>query len=1070
MTSRLKAAGRLVALLAVLAGAGALAPGSAFATGAEFTVYTSIPDSVEAGGAVYITYTIRNTGDARSTGPIVMADTTSPGMTTPEFSIFESFYDSVTNPEIPEEQPREGTCSPSGQTFRCEVDESLPPGAQLRMRIMASVEPGASGTLRNTVVASAGNVAPVETVDELEVGPPGAFGFTRFGASLLDAGHGALTQAAAAPDDFTTRLRWRSFPAKLYGFYPLTVADAHMKNVTVHLPDGLLGNPTATPVRCTADQLAAHNEANGREYIPMCPVESQVGVVHLDLGGDTVLVPLYNVVPPAETASELGFSVVGVIVTLQAYVRPDDSGIDIVSRFTSTTVPLQEAWVTVWGNPAAHTHDRLRGICLGRMEGADGEVCPSTAPEKAFLRMPTSCSGEGIPFDGESDSYENPGVEAKASFAGPVMTGCERVPFNPNIKIVPTSTAANSPTGVAVHLSVPQTSNPKALAEADLKKAVVRLPEGMVLNPSSADGLQACTDAQLRVGLAGATECPEASKIGTVELHTPLLENVVNGFIWLRTQNSSDPASGEMFRIALELRDKRHGIDIKVPGHVAADPLTGRLTSTFDNNPQLPFEDIALHFKSGARAPLTTPQLCQSQTIEADLYPWSEPNVAAHRSMTFDLTSGPEGTPCVSMMPFNPGFNAGVSSVQAGGFTPFLTTFSRKDADQSMQRVSVTMPKGLLGSLRGLPLCPEAQANAGTCSQASEIGTVTAGAGDGPTPLYVIGGHVYMTGPYEGAPFGLSVVVPAKAGPFDLGTVVVRARVEVDVHSAQLTVTTDPLPQIVGGVPVNLRLVNVTIDRPNFVFNPTSCEPAEVSGSLAGGQGAAAHVANSFQVTNCAVLGFKPRFTASASGKTSRQNGASLNVHLSYPKGAFGKDANIAKVKVSLPKQLPSRLSTLQKACSDSTFAQNPAACPPASRVGTAMASTPSLEGQLVGPAYFVSHGGQKFPELIIVLQGDGVSVQLDGETFINKAGITSSTFRSIPDVPVESFQLKLPQGPNSALAANGDLCAKKLAMPTAFVAQNGMSIHQSTPITATGCSKHKHKHKRHKRGKRRRR
>jgi hypothetical protein len=397
--------------------------------------------------------------------------------------------------------------------------------------------------------------------------------------------------------------------------------------------------------------------------------------------------------------------------------------------------------------------------------------------------------------------------------------------------------------------------------------------------------------------------------------------------------------------------------------------------------------------------------------------------------------------------------------VQAGGFTPFLTTFVRHDSDQALQKVSVKLPFGVSGSLTGLPLCPEAQASTGTCSQASEIGTVTAGAGSGPTPFYVTGGKVYMTGPYEGSPFGLSIVVPAKAGPYNLGNVNVRAKVEVDIHTAQLTVTSDPLPVIVSGVPVNIRLVNVTINRPGFTFNPTSCDPLSVTGTMTGGQGTVATVSNHFQVTNCGALAFKPVFKVSTSGKTSRKTGAGLSVKLSYPSLAFGKDANIAKVKVSLPKQLPSRLTTLQKACTAQTFEANPAACPTASRVGAATATTPIIPVPLSGPVYFVSHGGEAFPDLVIVLQGYGVTVDLVGSTFINeKTNVTSTTFKQIPDVPVGSFELKLPQGPNSALAAIGNLCTSKLKMPTAFVAQDGAEIHQSTAITTTGCGKAKSK------------
>jgi hypothetical protein len=658
-----------------------------------------------------------------------------------------------------------------------------------------------------------------------------------------------------------------------------------------------------------------------------------------------------------------------------------------------------------------------------------------------------------LQYSAGATSYENedPGGEVHGSFTSPPVTGCDYVPFSPAIRVDPTGTAANSPTGVSVKLSLPQSDNPDGLAEADMKKAVVKLPLGMALNPSSADGLRACTDAQLGLGSEHPAECPDGSKVGTVLLHTPLLAEPIEGAIYVRTQNSSDPASGEMFRIAIELRNDERGIDIKLPGRVAADPVTGQLTSTFDNAPQLPFSDIALSFKSGARAPLTTPASCEPQTTEADLYSWSRPTTPVHTTMTFNLTSGAEGSPCPPPSPFAPGFDAGVSSVQAGGFTPFLTTFSRKDADQSMRRVSVMLPPGLSGSLVGLPLCGEAQANAGTCSQASEIGSAIAGAGDGPTPFYTTGGKVFMTGPYEGAPFGLSVVVPAKAGPFDLGTVVVRAKVEVDPHTAQLTVTSDPLPQIVGGVPVNLRVVNVTVNRPNFTFNPTSCDPMSVTGNMTGGQGATATVVDKFQVTNCGALGFKPKFSVSTSANASRARGASLDAKLAYPKG--GGQANVAKVKVELPKQLPSRLETLQKACPAATFDANPAACPVESRVGMATATTPIIPVALTGPAYFVSHGGAGFPDLTIVLQGYGVTVDLVGTTFINeKTSVTSTTFKQVPDVPVGAFELKLPQGRFSALAANGNLCATRLAMPTVFVAQDGVEIRKSTPIAVTGC------------------
>jgi hypothetical protein len=1053
----------VLAALVASVGLGLLAPQVSVAA-PKFKIHTGLPNSAEPNKHMTTYVQVENIGDETSEGPMTLTLTPSSGL---QVEPPENINQSKSNPS-PEFVSY--ACEMTGPTLICTIQSALPPGGQFVARFTSiKVEPGASGPLNLAITASGGGAAAPTTADEeILAGPPQPFAIRDFGASVVDQLEAPLTQAAAVPTEIatTTNLQssveeWMNLP-----FFSLVFPVENVKDITVHLPTGFVGNPTATPT-CPAELLA---EVPRGHTNSKCPDASQVGVAYIAVSGAwDIPTPVYNMIPPPGAATQLGFEIANTIVLLDAYVRPGDHGIDIVSRNTETTLPLIKSDIVVWGDPSSPRHDYLRGACLeeaGWAEfdmGNNGLTCPSTLnTKKAFLRLPTSCSGEPLAFGVDANTWLKRETFTHASFGGPVLTGCDRVPFSPTIFTQPTATAADSPTGVAVQLSVPQNTNPEGLAEGDLKKAIVTLPEGMTLNPSSADGLKACGDAELKLDSNLPSTCPDASKVGVVVLKTPLLESPIEGFVWLRTQNSSDPMSGEMFRLAIELRDDRHGIDIKLPGQVQANAVTGRLTSTFDNAPQLPFQDMTLHFKSGARAPLTTPFSCQPQTTEADMYPWARPTTPVHTDMTFSLTSGPEGLPCQAARPFNPGFNAGVGSVQAGGFTPFLATFSRKDADQSMQRVSVRMPKGLLGSLIGLPLCPEAQANAGTCDKASEIGSVTAGAGDGPTPFYVTGGHVYMTQGYEGAPFGLSVVVPAKAGPFDLGQVVVRAKVVVDIHTAQLTVTTDPLPQIVGGVPVNLRLVNVTINRPDFTYNPTNCNPSEVSGTMTGGQGAVASLSNHFQVTNCGALSFKPKFSVSTTGKTSRREGAGLTAKLLYPRGPQGTQANIAKVKVSLPKQLPSRLTTLQKACDAATFDTNPAACPATSRIGIAKANTPVLPVELTGPVYFVSHGGEAFPDLVVVLQGYGVTVELVGTTFISKAGITSTTFKEVPDVPVGSFELKLPQGPNSALAANGNLCASKLVMPTIFIAQDGEEIKTNTKIAATGCTKQTHKHKKH--------
>jgi hypothetical protein len=390
--------------------------------------------------------------------------------------------------------------------------------------------------------------------------------------------------------------------------------------------------------------------------------------------------------------------------------------------------------------------------------------------------------------------------------------------------------------------------------------------------------------------------------------------------------------------------------------------------------------------------------------------------------------------------------------------SPLSTTINREDANQQLQSVALHMPAGISGVLKGVTLCPEAQADTGACPENSKIGQSTVSVGLGSDPFTVTGGKVFLTESYKGAPFGLSILTPAIAGPFNLGNVVVRAKVEVDPHAAALTVTTDEsgpyqIPHILDGIPLPIRHVNVDVDRPGFTFNPTSCARLAFTGTIKSLEGATAAVSSSYQAASCQNLKFAPKFAVSTSGKTSKANGASLSVKLTYPKGPLGTYANVAAVKVSLPMQLPSRLTTLQKACTSQTFEANPANCPKESIVGQAKVVTPLLPVPLTGPAYFVSHAAEAFPDLTIVLKGYGITIDLVGNTQI-KHGITMNSFRATPDVPFESFELNLPQGKFSALTANANLCKSKLVMPTEFTAQNGVKLNQSTKVAVSGCAK----------------
>ena len=668
-----------------------------------------------------------------------------------------------------------------------------------------------------------------------------------------------------------------------------------------------------------------------------------------------------------------------------------------------------------------------------------------------FLSLPTSCTGP-LRFSSRVDSYEDPGVYAETQATTPAQTGCDKLAFSPDVIAQPEPAQAASPSGLSVEIQVPQTyENPGGLAESNLKETTVTLPAGVAVNPSAGDGLAGCSEEQFGLHDTSEVACPEASKVGSVEVTTPLLANPLRGGVYLAQQgnlpgNGSNPF-GSLLAIYLTVKDPQSGVLVKLAGEVTPDPVTGQLVTRFLEDPQVPFNSLRLSFFAGPRAALVNPPLCGSYTTSTEMVPWSG-GAPATPAWTFPIASGPGGSPCKSSQPFSPKLVSGTESNQAGAFTPFSLTYYRSDGEQSLARIQVTTPPGLLGTLANVALCPEPQAAQGTCGPQSLIGTVTVGVGAGSNPYYV-SGKAYLTGSYNGAPYGLSFVVPALAGPLNLGTVVVRAAVNVDPSTAALTVTSEPLPQILQGVPLNIRAVNVTMSREHFIFNPSNCNPLSINATLTSALGASEPVSTRFQATNCRALSFTPKFTVTTSGRTSRANGASLDARIQVPAGA---QANFAKVKVDLPKQLPSRLTTLQKACTAQTFDANPAGCPAASVIGVAKANTPLLPVQLSGPVYFVSHGGEAFPSLVIVLQGYGVRVDLTATTFISKAGITSSTFNSIPDVPVTSFELYLPEGRYSALAANGNLCATKLRMPTSFVAQDGTEIHQSTPIGVTGC------------------
>jgi hypothetical protein len=961
------------------------------------------------------------------------------------------------------------------------IERPIGPGYNDRIGIEVRAI-GNTGVADNRVTVSGGGapgVAEVSNPFTISATPP-SFGLAGSSDAWFSNADGSIdTQAGSHPFALTIAF---AMNVETNG----QSSGAPLRNLEVGLAPGIVGNPHAV-AQCTRQQYSV---------VPFgaCPASSQVGVDLAGLGASPkdgsadfeVPVPVYNLVPPPGVPAEFGFTVFGVNIILEAGVRSgSDYGITTDVRNIGKAPVFNS--ITLWGVPGESVHDSQR-CSVSSGAGAGEEFgCAYKSIETqpaALLTLPTAC---GAPlttsltaesWDANLGSSSENLVSHQANGTPVGITGCEHLSFPPALTVAPDTSYADTPAGLTVDVKVPEEglTNSEGLSTADIKDTTVALPEGVAINPGQAAGLAACgpeedgltTPAEEAAGEEdnGAASCPNASQVGTDEIETPLLDKPLKGEVYVMSSNPP--------HLKLLVTASGEGVFVKLVGNVNLDESTGRLTTTFEKTPELPFTDFKLSFSGGAQAALSTPTQCGTYTTTGDFMPWSSPFTDdTFPSSSFVVATGPGGSPCPSSpLPFSPSLIAGSTTDQAGGYTSFSLLLNRADDQQRIGALQFKTPEGLLGMISKVPLCPEPQAAQGTCSSASQIGHTVVEAGPGPYPLVVpqpgqSPAPIYLTEGYRGAPYGLSIVVPLHVGPFTLQTQIVRAKIEVDPLTAQLTVTTDPLPTIIDGVPADLRAINAVIDRPGFMFNPTGCEPESFSGTVTGNEGASAPISSHFQMGSCRSLTFKPDFKVSTSGRTSRADGASLDAKILYPTGALANNqasgqSNIKSVKVDLPKQLPSRLTTLQKACTAAQFDSNPAGCPKDSLVGSATAVTPVLPVPLTGPAYFVSHGGEAFPQLIVVLQGYGVTVDLVGDTFISKAGITSSTFKQVPDVPITSFDLSLPHGPFSALAANlpeaahGSFCGQKLTMPTVFTGQNGAVIRQNTPIAVTGCPKAK--------------
>jgi hypothetical protein len=1048
---------RLGVLASVAVIVGLLGASSASAAIPALSVDTvRTPKNLPPGGSAVLVLDVINLGDAPAEGgttPIVIEDKLPSGLEAT----------AATGPGCVVSDPQDVRCEYSGP-IPSYADEEL-------IEVTVNVAANASATVSNEVSVGGGGAITRTVREDLPV-------------SSRPAGDGVeKVELAATNEDGSLDTQAGSHPFQVTGTIDMDTFG--MRNVHMDLPAGLIGNTNVVP-QCTDEEFGAIVE----HIWNSCPEGTAIGAAtphFLNFSqGFEAADPIFNLVPAPGEPARFGFRYHGVPIILDTAVRTGgDYGVIISSSNVAQELGVTAVRVTLWGDPADPRHDSTRGwSCLTEslygaeyLEGAQPCVRPGAKSTTPFLTLPTSCTGAtGMRTTVFTESWLEPGIEkgeaiSRNSLGEPAgLSGCNRLPFKPSITVAPDGQAASTPTGLTVGVHVPQEGalNPTGLSPADVKDTTVALPAGVQVSPAGADGLLACSLEQIGLETPASPTCPDAAKVGSVEIKTPLLPEPLEGAVYLAAQNANP--FGSLLALYIVAEDPKAGIVIKFAGKVTLDPVTGQLVSTFEDTPELPFEDLKLSFFGSDRAPLTTPSSCGHYATTASITP-SSGNAPVQSESTFQITTGPDGTSCASPRPFAPGFQAGSLNLQAGAFTPFTLTMTRPDQDQTLSKVDVTLPPGLTGTLKGVKLCPEAQANAGTCTDESLIGHTIVSAGLGGDPYTVPAGRIYLTEHYGGGEFGLSIVNPAKAGPFVLQEgrpVIVRAAVFVDPHTTALRIVSDPLPTIIDGIPLQIQHVNVTIDRDKFQFNPTNCSKMSINATLGSSEGASSGASTPFQVTNCANLAFNPKFAVSIPGHASRANGEALTVKLTYPSGP--QDANIAKVKVQLPKQLPSRLSTLQKACLAKVFNANPADCPPASIVGHAKALTPILPVPLEGNAYFVSHGGEAFPDLTIVLKGYGVTLDLVGSTFISNSGITTSTFKTVPDAPVGSFELTLPMGRYSALGANlphtgYDFCSRHLVMPTEFIAQNGAEIHQNTPIAITGCPKAKKAHKAKKAG-----
>jgi hypothetical protein len=1002
-------------------------------------------------------------------------------------------------------------CSIAAQLVSCEFAEPLHAGFPLEVEIAVEVLAAAGVLETHAVVQGGGALQPVTASVATPVSAvPVPFGFLAFSAPLTDPEGLAATAAGSHPGQLTLDM---PFPSAWFneGEDAVVTGSGHVRDARTDLPRGLLADPAATPRRCTEAGLLSST----------CPPSSQIGVADVtsSLGPPSSVTvgisPVFNMVPVQGSPTSFGFDAAlsGIFVHLLSGVRTDsDFGVygfseDVLALPAHSLLGFQ---LQLWGDPADPAHDWIRGEC-----GFHGGTCQASEPQRLpLLTTPAACSAQPLDFSSRADSWEEPGTFKTAEYesadleGNPVSTsGCNAEPFEPAIEARPSTNQADSPTGLEVDLHQPQQApvakgqDPlQGRASAPLKDARVTLPAGMAVNPSQADGLAACTEAQ--IGYLAEDEeqgvhfskdpqsCPDASKLGTMEVSSPLLAEYEDTAAGAGTKLVTDPETGapvprplkgsvylakpfenpfgSLLAVYLAVEDSQSGIVAKLAGRVEPDPQTGQLTTVFEENPELPLEDIELKLFGGARGSLITPISCGTHTTTSTLTPWSTPEGAdAHPSDSFQVTGEPGGGACPSSeagAANAPSFEAGTLNPQAGAYSPFVLKLHREDGSQRLTGIDTTLPPGLSGKLAGIAECSEAQIaqarsreapkmgqaekDSPSCPASSEVGVVKVAAGAGPNPFWTQG-HAYLAGPYKGAPLSLAVIVPAVAGPFDLGTVLSRVALHVDLETAQIHAVSDPFPTILQGIPLDLRTVILEMGRPQFTLNPTSCAPMSILATATSSLGSVASLSSPFQVGGCSSLAFKPHLKISLAGATKRSGHPALKAVLTMPPGG----ANVASAQVGLPHALFLDQGNLNKVCTQPELRSN--TCPASSVYGHARALSPLLDAPLEGPVYLGVGYGHQLPDLVADLNGQ-IRVLLHGKVDTTKQDGIRNTFEVVPDAPVSKFTLTLKGGRKYSLIENSEsLCAKPQKASVLFAAQNGLVDRFSSRI-AVKCRGHK--------------